>query len=374
MTDLTTDLFPCDFPFSLPFSTDFSNFDSTLFNPSRENNPMLEAMSSDTDSISSPASPFNLGPQTSYSIPAEINIFQSPVKTESQTPTPQTPQTPTPQTPTPTPTPTQTQTSKRKAPSQYPPVPEIVQGLLKDQQKKKDRLARKAELARMSRKRKKTRLEELERQVSELQAELARSREETKIVTAKNIALTLESKGKLVPESEKSTEKAIEDLLAQVKTNPHTDVSLEQPLSEVSLAHKRQINSMENNMRSLEQALTPCLALQFLEWALTSERDQFYEEKDGLFLSLFRDQLGASQKQIELLLGLRREMQKDESKKKDQALLDSFRALKSNFFARGVLRQQDIFDRLRSILSPSQFTAYLQYVKQYGHVLIKVPI
>eukprot|EP00456_Euglypha_rotunda_P010315 TRINITY_DN12570_c0_g1_i7.p1 TRINITY_DN12570_c0_g1~~TRINITY_DN12570_c0_g1_i7.p1 ORF type:complete len:365 (-),score=13.33 TRINITY_DN12570_c0_g1_i7:65-1009(-) len=314
---------------------------------------MLDAMSSDTDSISSPISPFNLGPQTAYPLPpSEIPIF--PISQSQPEPL--------------------GNSSKRKASSQPIAHPEVVHSLLKDQKVKKDRLARKAELARESRKRKKTRLEELERQVSELQTELARSREETKILSAKNLALTLESKCKTTPEVEKSTDKAIEDFLAQVKTNPQCDSSIEQPISEVSLAHKRQINSMETSIRSLEQSLTPCLGLQFLEWALTSERDQFYEEKDGLFLSLFRDQLGASQKQIELLLTLRREMQKEESRKKDQALLESFRALKSNFLVRGVLKQQEIFDRLRSIFTPSQLAAYFQYVKQYGHVLIKVPV
>eukprot|EP00456_Euglypha_rotunda_P091896 TRINITY_DN966_c0_g1_i23.p1 TRINITY_DN966_c0_g1~~TRINITY_DN966_c0_g1_i23.p1 ORF type:complete len:166 (-),score=42.06 TRINITY_DN966_c0_g1_i23:77-574(-) len=106
---------------------------------------------------------------------------------------------------------------------------------------------------------------------------------------------------------------------------------------------------------------------------LNRSSDLFYQEENGLFMSLFRDEMKATPTQIAQLLKLRTQMQQQSIKMKDQVLVDAFHAFEKVLLQRGRLQQPDVFEQLRMIFTPRQLATYFRYVSQYGSVLIKVP-
>jgi hypothetical protein len=128
---------------------------------------------------------------------------------------------------------------------------------------------------------------------------------------------------------------------------------------------------LEAALKLIEQALVPCTAIQFMEWAMV-QKDKFYLE-DGLFMSLFRDEMGATAQQIAQVLALRPHMQQAATKVKNQSLIDAFRTFESLLRTKG-LQQPDSFNQLRAIFTPKQLAAYFKWVSLYGAVLIKVPV
>jgi len=139
----------------------------------------------------------------------------------------------------------------------------------------------------------------------------------------------------------------------------------------VAQALKDQSTNLESALKVIEQALVPCTAIQFLEWSLI-QKEKFYSE-DGLFMSLFRDEMGATLQQIAQMLALRPQMQQQASKVKNQSLVDTFRVFETLLRTKG-LQQPESFNQLRAIFTPKQLAAYFKWVSLYGAVLIKVPV
>jgi len=146
---------------------------------------------------------------------------------------------------------------------------------------------------------------------------------------------------------------------------------VEELVGNVAQAFQDQSVNLESALKVIEQALAPCMAMQFLEWSLL-QKEKFYSD-DGLFLSLFRDEMGASAQQIAQVLSLRSQVQQQTFKPKDQALVDAFRNFEALLKSKG-LQHPDAFNHLRTIFSPKQLVAYFKWVSQYGAVLIKVPV
>jgi hypothetical protein len=186
---------------------------------------------------------------------------------------------------------------------------------------------------------------------------------------------------KIVKKQKKSLDKAVTELTT-FPTSPIEQTSHHAPkktqdekvatlVGNVVQAFKDQSVNLEASLKVIEQALVPCTAIQFLEWSMI-QKEKFYND-DGLFMSLFRDEMGATPQQIAQLLALRPQLQQQASKSKDQSLIDAFRAFESLLRTKG-LQQPDSFNHLRAIFTPQQLAAYFKWVSLYGAVLIKVPV
>jgi hypothetical protein len=276
---------------------------------------------------------------------------------------------------------------KRKNPTEIPvTLPgTVVEELIKSQEEKKSRLARKAELARQSRRKKKMRLSDLENEVAELQGELAQAKEEIKRLTLKNNSLLntqptikelniehlmdniLKAKGPTLmcppppPSLSASPTKKNEE-----KTS--NDLKIEQLVPELLLSLQKESSSVNSSLQALQQALVPNMAIQFLEWTLT-RGDHFYSEATQ-FGHLFYETMQSTPTQVLALLALRKASNED-FKLKDAKVMEALEIVKNALTQRSA--QVETFTKLRSIFTPHQLATYLQYVKMFGHVLVKVP-
>jgi len=260
--------------------------------------------------------------------------------------------------------------------------------LLQDAVLKKQRLQRKAELARISRQKKQIKMGELENQVrmleeenKQLKAKLAASREQTQVIESPPV------QGNQQEETTKNLEKAMNDLtnltipLSSSTSSSSTIPSMMETqrqdeeaatlVGNLAKAFQEQTCQLESALKVIEQALVPCTAIQFLEWSLI-QKEKFYSD-DGLFMTLFRDEMGATPQQIAQVLALRPQIQQQVSKLKNQSLIDAFRVFESLLRTKGI-QQPDSFNLLRTIFTPKQLAAYFKWVSLYGAVLIKVPV
>jgi len=232
--------------------------------------------------------------------------------------------------------------------------------LMQDAALKKQRLQRKAELARISRQKK-------QKQPSDASISQGNQQEETKnlekVVELPNL-ITIQ------PVSVSSSSLSSSTMTGMMETQRQGEEAAIL-VGNLAKAFQEQASNLESALKVIEQALVPCTAIQFLEWSLI-QKEKFYSD-DGLFMSLFRDEMGATQQQIAQVLALRPQMQQQASKLKIQSLIDTFRAFESLFRPKG-LQQQESFNLLRTIFTPNQLAAYFKWVSLYGAVLIKVPV
>jgi len=262
--------------------------------------------------------------------------------------------------------------------------------LMQDAALKKQRLQRKAELARISRQKKQLKMGELENQVRmleeenrQLKAKLAACREQKQPNDAsisqgnqqeetKNLEKVVELPNLITiqPISVSSSSLSSSTMTGMMETQRQGEEAAIL-VGNLAKAFQEQASNLESALKVIEQALVPCTAIQFLEWSLI-QKEKFYSD-DGLFMSLFRDEMGATQQQIAQVLALRPQMQQQASKLKIQSLIDTFRAFESLFRPKG-LQQQESFNLLRTIFTPNQLAAYFKWVSLYGAVLIKVPV
>jgi len=273
----------------------------------------------------------------------------------------------------------------REVPVTLPGI--VVDELIKSQEEKKLRLARKAELARQSRRKKKMRMNDLENDVSDLQRQLELAKDEIKKLQDKNsFLLQSQSHHHHVTVSKTATsdqliteilklngmlpKKAPTTPLSNVKKNEEKtqeEKNMERLISELIFSFQKDTSVRNSNLQNLQQDLVPSMAIQFLEWTLT-RGDQFYN--DGTqFGHLFDETMQSTPTQISQLLSLRKS--NEESKITDAKVLEALETLKQAFAQRTA--QVETFSKLSAIFTPQQFASFLHYVKMFGHVLIKVP-
>lgn len=287
-----------------------------------------------------------------------------------------------------------------------------LQDLLQDADLKKKRLARKAELARLSRRKKKVRMCDLEQEVDMLRADLERVREENKKLqqehakaaasaSASPVAPTSNNndvavvappkkkrkKNKEAPmvaadvSPEQCVQRALDSLLAfNAPASPEADIQLEQMVAELSQAFKIQGAASELYLRGLESAVAPALSMKFLDWSL-SQKQKFYQDESGLFVSLFRDVMGASPEQLRLLLEFKDQYQAQQhifatsqQTTSQDPMMDAFIKFETLFKQRGLLNQVECYGRFKEIFAPRQMAAYFKWVDQFGAICIKINI
>lgn len=257
--------------------------------------------------------------------------------------------------------------------------------LLKEQDVKRARLARKAELARMSRKRKKMRMQDLEREVSELRTGIEREKKLRKI--AQDECKTMREKAAKAQfaamvdndlAKAENTHQMMEVESQQLNASLKQELKSESPnlenLKQYSLGLKsltqKMVMANTDHLNTIRQRIAPPMPLAFVEWVL-NQRDPFYEDKSGLWNSLFHSEVGLSTEQMQQVFALRNRIraQKSLSTEVQQAFERLQQALKGH-----VSQASTNMEELLGIFTPEQLAKFYSWVDTYGKVCVKINV
>jgi len=238
--------------------------------------------------------------------------------------------------------------------------------LLQEQNVKKRRLARKAELARESRRRKKVRMAELEVEVDGLKAELARLKRATEAAgqRAREEAAKAQIRVSSAPDTvaTEAPVKKPEEVAMVVNSSDVQDEGVaEQPALVLSE------DPCENtSFKQLLNALSPSLSLRFLGWVL-GQTEKFYQDPDGLWVQIFAREVGLSTQQMTGMVALR-------SQKLKTGIMQDVRARLAGYLAERDRCGEDTLGKLESILTPKQMRKLHAWIENFGSVCIKINI
>jgi hypothetical protein len=243
---------------------------------------------------------------------------------------------------------------------------DAIRHLLNEQNIKKQRLARKAELARLSRRRKKMKLSDLEDENRLLKNEISR----LQALRAHDQEL-LARYQKEQPHIATSPALKIKQQVDHSATySPQTSGSLAQDIVAQLEAIKKKLASADNV--SLNTGANPVfsqLHLNFLQWIL-NQKDQFYEDPSGLWSSLFGQELVCTPEQLHLLSQLREHSKTVKLNSSQlEAILDQLKLL-----VRSKIVVPTQLDQIVSILSPAQLNGLRRWIQQFGHICIKINV
>lgn len=285
---------------------------------------------------------------------------------------------------------------------------DTIRELLKEQDVKKYRLARKAELARMSRKRKKMRMNDLEDEVDRLKDELERAHKrikvaEDKLCEAQQQQQLLQQQQQAAPAPAVSAPAAAPPIQAFSSNLPFSPMMLEEENRSLHSAirnalYRRPSNNNDNgseeevkipamvdnlvnvfkkqNMNALSQLTTMrdhmeiALPLRFLEWAM-HQSDKFFNDPSGLWASLCHREIGLSASQLERLMSLRCEMQSQRSSASDvEMAYNQFKSCMETHLSQAETNLARVVD----IFSPEQLAKFFSWVDQFGSVCVKINV
>jgi hypothetical protein len=230
---------------------------------------------------------------------------------------------------------------------------------LDDEDVRRKRLARKAELARVSRKKKKDRIEELESQLTQMQDELRIARQVSRVKSEPIITK---------PEVEINK-------IMSCPTQSNSSDRLNQAMSDfanpnyLGAFYSAFIDKIREDMTQIDQLQTSMqssLCLRFLQWIM-NQNDKFYEDPSGLWYSLFSQEVGASASQLAQLLELRREFAQKQSISGPDAITQAFDALR-----KAIDDSSRMMGAFAQIFSPAQLAQFFQWVERFGPVCIKI--
>jgi len=237
--------------------------------------------------------------------------------------------------------------------------------LIEEQNLQKQRLLRKAEQARLSRKRKKMRMQELEKESEFLRAEVKRLKLALVAKENKMAAIASANKAFFPALSADSIE------YAEMFTN------LEESLyggnqGDVKAQVEYMLRSFQSNkvdaekyLEAFSNQISPSLPVRFLEWIL-NKKAEFYEDKSGLWNSLFSEETGLSKDQMKEMKKLRDSCSYNPFKK-DEVMKKLGIHLKEQ-----CEHQEKMLQKLSKILRPEQLAKFLLWVRKHGEVCIKI--
>lgn len=255
--------------------------------------------------------------------------------------------------------------------------PESIEELLEEADLKRKRLARKAELARVSRKRKKMRIEELEGEVAELKRELERERKRSRQIREQKVEREVAQPNKIksVPSANSSQEaekRMTEAVSAMVKgpTGTSNEAQLVRGFYE-AFKHKVEVNTTHLDL--LGKGARPCMPLRFVQW-LMAQGDKFYKDPNGLWNSLLAQEVGASPEQLSKLQNLRKELVASEGATSAPAWaeIEQAAARFDQLLRSHMACSSQSLERFMDILTPEQLVAFFKWVDRFGGVCIKI--
>jgi len=229
-----------------------------------------------------------------------------------------------------------------------------------DEDVRRKRLARKAELARVSRKKKKDRIEELESQLTQMQNELRIARHMSVTPNPDSIVCKPEMENNnsiIYPEQPNAADRlnqAMRDF-----ANPNY-------LGAFYTAFIDKIRQDMTQIDQLQASMQSSLCLRFVQWIM-NQNDKFYEDSCGLWYSLFSQEVGASPTQLAQLLELRKEFAQKLSIPGPDMVAQAFDALR-----KAMDDSSRMMGAFAQIFSPAQLVLFFQWVERFGPVCIKI--
>jgi len=240
--------------------------------------------------------------------------------------------------------------------SDRPPLAE----LLEEAELKRKRLDRKAELARLSRKRKKTRVQELESEVEELKEQL--SRERMKVAELETESLKNAS-SKTVDVDHRL--KATFQKVCLGTDNISDAASLVKDFLD---AHRSKNSCNEVQMSGFENSLGSNIVHSFVRWIM-HQNDKFFDDPSGLWRSVFGQTLRCSTAQLQQFQELRRGLRGKLQQWNDiETALTTIWPLLRSYYR----ETPATLESFLSILAPSQSGQLFQWIARYGEVCVKI--
>lgn len=221
---------------------------------------------------------------------------------------------------------------------------------------KQRKLARKAELARLARKRKKCRLLDLEAQVESLQNEL-------KLLKQENAQINLNNQNN--NSAKENVNLAINNL---ININNNDKIYLSRGIEKLIETQRLLENESFIGLRNVKNSLIPILPLQFLSWIM-NQNDNILCDETGLWFSLWRNELNCSPQQEIQLKSLRLTIRKQQ-----KFAIETEKAFKKlDAAANKYFHQQtENLERIRAILDETQLAKYVTWCKNYGEICVKI--
>uniref|UniRef100_A0A7S0DP25 BZIP domain-containing protein n=1 Tax=Amorphochlora amoebiformis TaxID=1561963 RepID=A0A7S0DP25_9EUKA len=238
-----------------------------------------------------------------------------------------------------------------------------VMKLIEEQNLQKQRLLRKAEQARLSRKRKKMRMQELEKESDNLRNENKRLK--TLLAAQKNkIAAMNAAEAFNKSLNCQAQEREMYQKLREAVDSGESKVVSGQ-LEHIFKSFKDGRPNAEKYLENFATRISPSLPVRFLRWIL-SKQDSFYEDKNGLWKALFSDEAELTAEQIKEMKKLRAECASCPMGKAE--IMEQIRTYMQN-----QLEYQDkILGKLGKIMQPEQMGKFLLWIEKHGEVCIKI--
>lgn len=233
--------------------------------------------------------------------------------------------------------------------------------LIEEQNLQKQRLLRKAEQARLSRKRKKMRMQELENETDFLRGEVKRLK--TALIQKER---KIDAMAAAVPSKpvESSDYKEMFSKL-QASVNSYDEDAIAKQLSVMVKTLQNTSTNPVNDMETFFARLAPSLPIRFLDWIL-GRQASFYEDKGGLWNSLFAQEVGISEAQMEKIKKLR--SQRIQTAGDKESLIEQL----GLHFKQQNEMQNVLMDKISNILGPKQLAKFLLWVHKFGAVCIQI--
>eukprot|EP00471_Norrisiella_sphaerica_P000838 CAMPEP_0184487830 /NCGR_PEP_ID=MMETSP0113_2-20130426/10357_1 /TAXON_ID=91329 /ORGANISM="Norrisiella sphaerica, Strain BC52" /LENGTH=332 /DNA_ID=CAMNT_0026870241 /DNA_START=561 /DNA_END=1559 /DNA_ORIENTATION=- len=237
--------------------------------------------------------------------------------------------------------------------------------LIEEQNLQKQRLLRKAEQARLSRKRKKMRMQELEKETEFLRSEVKRLK--TTLIAKENKIAAMASANKALQPS------AVPDSTEYNEMYNKLDGAVQEgKASEIRTVVDHMVRSFKSSkpdaekyLKAFSAQISPSLPVRFLEWVL-GKKETFYEDKSGLWYSLFAEEAGLTPDQMTELKKLRESRSSSPFNKEDL-----MKQLGSHLQDQ-CDHQEKMLDKISQILTPDQLAKFLLWVRKHGEVCIKI--
>jgi len=237
--------------------------------------------------------------------------------------------------------------------------------LIEEQNLQKQRLLRKAEQARLSRKRKKMRMQELEKESDFLRAEVKRLK--AALMAKENKIAAMVSANKAISPTALSDANEYSEMFGKLEKAVDEGQN-----AQVAMQVDYMLRSFKNNkpdadkyVKAFAAQISPSLPVRFLEWIL-NKHEGFYEDKNGLWYSLFAEESGLTMKQMAEMKDLRKNRAKTEFNKEEL-----MKQLTSHLKAQ-CTHQEKMLDKISKILKPAQLAKFLLWVRKHGEVCIKI--
>jgi hypothetical protein len=210
------------------------------------------------------------------------------------------------------------------------------------------RLAKKAEAARASRRRKKVYIQSLEEKFSRLSARLA------------ELEAGPDQARAMIHEAQKNEQKEIRQRLDDILSNPDADCYMEE-IRELLSAYiqngRKKQNTAEYYLGRCETALTPSLQVKFAMWGL-GQTDDFYDQP-GIWRTIMGEEIGLSEQQLQEMKRFRDAVQ--QARGSLQNVCGRLKKLKDNVRIHIANRERHV-DELAGMLNPLQIAKFCNWV------------